>query len=125
MRRLIQTVLVVVATWGVASAEPCREAIPVSGGDVISCSGVLLPDDQARDTLRLIQVEIPMLQSALQREEELHWLDLERDAKIKTSLRAALAQTASDKSDGLKIEVAVVGAAALILGALGGYLAGH
>jgi hypothetical protein len=106
-----------------AGAAPCVEAYPMAPGQPAECSGVLVPDDVARDSLRLARVENPQLQAALQREEDLHRIDLQRDAKIKASLEAALKQTASDTSDASVIKAVAVGAAALILGALGGYLA--
>ncbi len=109
-----------------AVAEPCPEARPISQGEAALCSGIVLPDEQARLAVRATAVDLPELRAALVREEAFHKADEEKAASIRrvleASLKEALAQPASDGDLVLAIVLGTVGLAA---GLVGGYFIGR
>lgn len=49
----------IVATFGVASAQPCDRALPVVSGQRLACAGVLVPTDQANKAIACLRFDLP------------------------------------------------------------------
>ena len=49
----------IVATSGVASAQPCDRALPAVTGQRLPCAGILVPTDQANKALACLRFDLP------------------------------------------------------------------